>query len=270
MKSTIQQIQDTITAISEIGNSSSEDEVLPPEFEQPPLETPQVSPLVLEMKLQTPPVPPPRISSKPASPTTTAFPQDKVKITVLEPADDLVVTLNDEVKVNVDSPRQDKDREIPAIRSKSTLPRQNSSKSITTIATTIDSRSLSSFSSGSRAAIFTVTVDNLPKNNRKTALRIGYQCDPFIRLFLANLLAYDGRDYYKKHAKKGIWKFKLRKSQVLEHDHGTLKVYDKSDKYGDVEVGQFKFLLKALNTNSILRETLQNGTTRISVQAQYK
>ena len=62
------------------------------------------------------------------------------------------------------------------------------------------------------------------------------------------LLAYDGRDYSKKHAKKGIWKFKLREGQVLEHDHGTLKVYDKSDKYGDVEVGQFKFLLETLNT----------------------
>lgn len=320
VRSTIQQIQNTITAMSEIGNESTSEEELPQEYDHPLLETPMVSPLdpvkdlkfdmvkienniskvetlVIDLKTadfqkMSPPPSPVREALKPASPSKSAMIEVQeshhVKITVQKskfegsvnsliiPLADTGLTIADSIK-SIETPVQ-----ITLVRPDSTTPEPEALK-ITRTASSPGStksnlnesavseftESFSSYSSGTRAAIFTIKAENLPKNGNKSSLRIGYQCDPFVKFFLSDVLVHGGRDYFKKHAKNGVWKFRIRETKLAGHTHAVVSAFDRSDKYGDTEIGSFKFKVEELVNRSQIHKKLSNGRTKISVKLEF-
>ena len=82
-------------------------------------------------------------------------------------------------------------------------------------------------------------------------MRIGYQCDPYIKFFLTDVLVHGGREYFKKHSKNGIWRFRIRETILVNHQDATISTFDRSDKYGDKEIGSFKFKVGDLITESV-------------------
>jgi len=167
------------------------------------------------------------------------------------------------VKLKIESPETPRS----LIQSTKSL---NSIKSInTSLPSEISLKSLSSYSSGTRAAIFTIAIDNLPKNPDKTRLRIGYQCDPFINFYLTDVLIHNGRDYYKKHSKHGLWRFKVREPFLTGHKYATIVVLDRSDKYGDKELGKYDFKLEDLVIKQQLKHLLPNGKTKFSIKIEF-
>jgi len=348
VRSTIQQIQNTITALSEIGNeSTSEEEELPQEYDHPLSETPMVSPLdpvkdikfdmvklenhissveTLVIDLATsgfqqkspPPIqfnspPPARESSKHATPSKsliTEFSESQnVKITVQKSKFDgsvnsLTIPLTDSDPKIADSSKIAESSkitenikiiktpsQITLVQPVSATPKRESMKitakpTSKTTPKTVSSpdstksnlnessiseftESFSSYSSGTRAAIFTIKAENLPKNGKKSSLRIGYQCDPFIKFFLSDVLVHGGRDYFKKHAKTGVWKFRIRETKLAGHTNAVVSAFDRSDKYGDTEIGSFKFKVEDLVTRSQVHKNLSNGKTKITVKLEF-
>ena len=125
------------------------------------------------------------------------------------------------------------------------------------------------YSSGTRAAIFTIKAENLPKNGNKSSLRIGYQCDPFVKFFLSDVLVHGGRDYFKKHAKNGVWKFRIRETKLAGHTHAVVSAFDRSDKYGDTEIGSFKFKVEELVKGSVSKAYFRGGRNFCIFQAKH-
>jgi len=223
VRSTIQQIQNTITAMSEIGNeSSSEEEDLPQEYDHPLSETPMVSPLdpvkdlkfdyslesdiskvetlVIDLKTSDfqqkspPPIkfnsPLARESSKPSKSLITELQESQVvKITVQKSKLDgsinsLIIPLADSDPKTPESPSQ-----ITPVKLELATPKRESLKTNSKYPSNISSKtasspesiksnlnestisgvteSFSSYSSGTRAAIFTIKAENLPKNGKK-------------------------------------------------------------------------------------------------------
>merc|ERR1712071_116094 len=64
-------------------------------------------------------------------------------------------------------------------------------------------------------------------------------------------LVHGGRDYFKKHAKTGVWKFRIRETKLAGHTHAVVSAFDRSDKYGDTEIGSFSFKIEDLVTGSV-------------------